>query len=157
MSVQVTPSGAGTFNDSASVSAATTDPTPANNAATGSVQVFLPVQIDIKPGATPNSISLTPGGIASVAILRTNTFNPTVVNFASVCFGDSGAPLERDCTEVHKKAHLEDVDKDKDIDMMLHYEVEQTGIDLTDTSACLIGSTTSGIGIFGCDSVRPLK
>ena len=155
--VTVTPSQPGSFDNSASVTATTTDPNTANNSASANVKVFLSVQIDIKPGAVPNSFSLTPGGLASVAILRTSTFNPTTVNFASVCFGDVDAPIERDCTEKHGKAHMEDVDKDKDIDMLLHYEVEQTGIDLTDTRACLIGNTTAGIGIFGCDSVRPLK
>lgn len=155
--VTVTPSQPGTFNNSASVTATTTDPNTANNSSSAVVRVFLPVQIDIKPGGVPNSISLTPGGLASVAILRTNTFNPATVSFASVCFGDVDAPLERDCTEKHGMAHMQDVDKDKDIDMLLHYEVEQTGIDLTDTRACLIGNTTAGIGIFGCDSVRPLK
>jgi hypothetical protein len=36
----------------------------------------------------------------------------------------------------------------------LHYDMSQTGIDLTDTRACLIGRASDGIGVYGCDTVR---
>jgi len=155
VTVEVTSDKPGTFDNDASVSSDTDDPDDANNAAEDSVQVFLPVRVDIKPGAVPNSINITPGGEVSVAVLRTADFDPEAINFATVCFGDADDPAQRDCTEKHGKAHFVDVNKDKVKDMVLHYEVEQTGIDLDDTTACLIGTTFGGIGVYGCDTVRP--
>jgi len=156
VNVEVTPAKPGTFDDDAVVSADTEDPDDTNNAAEASVEVFLPVQLDIKPGNVPNSINLTSGGDVPIAILNTEDFDPVVVDFAAACFGDAEDPAQRDCTETHGKAQFSDVDKDRDKDLVLHFEVVQTGIDLGDTQACVIGRTFDGIGIYGCDSVRPL-
>lgn len=154
--VEITPSKPGLFANAATVSSDTQDLDTTNNDGEASVDVFLPVQIDIKPGNVPNSVNLTPGGTVAVAALKTADFDPAVIDFATVCFGDAGDPAQRDCSEVHNKEHRLDVDKDRDVDVTLHYEVDQTGIDPGDTSACLIGRTTGGIGIYGCDSVRTL-
>jgi hypothetical protein len=48
------------------------------------------------------------------------------------------------------------VNKDKKKDLVFHFETQATGIDLGDTTACLKGTTTDGIGFFGCDAVTPL-
>jgi hypothetical protein len=42
---------------------------------------------------------------------------------------------------------------DRLLDLLLHFEVSQTGIDLTDTKACLIGRASDGIGVYGCDTI----
>jgi hypothetical protein len=47
------------------------------------------------------------------------------------------------------------VNKDKRPDLILHFEVASTGIDLGDTRACLIARTTGGTGTYGCDVVAP--
>jgi hypothetical protein len=86
-------------------------------------------------------------------MLTTPQFDASTVALATLCFGDAEAPAERDCTESHVKVHLEDVDRDGDLDVLLHYEPNQTGIDLGDTNACLIGSTKSGVGVYGCDTI----
>lgn len=116
--------------------------------------VALQVDVDIKPGSDPNSINLLERGVIPVAILTTDTLDASTVDPDSVCFGDAEAPAERDCTEAHGTGHPEDVDGDGDDDLVLHFETQETGIDPGDTEACLMGHTTGGIAIEGCDSVR---
>lgn len=112
------------------------------------------VEIDIKPGSYPNSIRLSNRGVIPVAILSTEDFDATTVDPGSVCFGDAEEPAERDCTEAHGTGHVQDVDGDGDLDLVLHYETSQTGIDPGDTEACLTGETLDGVPILSCDSVR---
>jgi len=112
------------------------------------IHVVGPVEIDIKPGSFPNSINPGGKGVIPVAILGSATFDVTTVDASSAAFGPSGA------TMVHKNAHLEDVDGDGDIDMILHFKTQDTGIAAGDTSANLTANTTAGIPIWGTDSVR---
>jgi len=114
------------------------------------------VEVDIKPGSDPNSIKLSNAGVVPVAILTTGDFDASTVEPASVCFGDAEAPSERDCSESHGRGHLEDADGDGDIDLVLHFETAETGIDFGDTEACLSGETSDGTKIEGCDSVRTI-
>jgi hypothetical protein len=46
------------------------------------------------------------------------------------------------------------VNGDGRTDLLLHYEVSETGIDPGDARACLTGTTFGGVGIQGCDSIR---
>jgi len=104
------------------------------------------VPIDIKPGSDPNSIKPSSQGVIPVAILTTATFDATTVDPSTVCFAG-------DCTEAHGTGHIEDVDFDGDLDLLLHYETSQTSIVSGDTQACLTGTTFGGQAIQGCDSV----
>ena len=112
--------------------------------------------IDMRPGSYPNTINLKSKDVISVAILTSATFDATTVDPSSVCFGDAEDPSQRDCTEAHGRGHIQDVDKDGDLDLVLHYEAGQTGIDLGDTQACLTGRTFDGMAIRGCDSIKVL-
>jgi hypothetical protein len=49
--------------------------------------------------------------------------------------------------------HLVDADRDRDIDLVFHFHSLLTGIDAGDTTACLKGTTTDGIGFYGCDLI----
>ena len=63
---------------------------------------------------------------------------------------------ERDCTLAQKKGHLQDVDRDGDIDLLLLFDVTETGIDLGDTRACMIGRTLGNVGVYGCENVSTI-
>lgn len=112
------------------------------------IQVTQTVDIDIKPGSDPNSINLKNNGVIPVAILTTPSFDATQVDVSTVRFGPNKA------TEVHNKGHHEDVDSDGDIDLVLHFKTQETGIQNTDIQACLTGTTLSNIPIQGCDSIK---
>ena len=113
----------------------------------------IPVAVDIKPGETPNVISLGKNSVIPVAVLSTATFYAATVNPATVCFGDAEAPAQRDCT-VAPGTVLQDVNKDKRKDLILHFETQQTGIDPGDTRACLSGKLYDNTSIEGCDSIK---
>ncbi len=107
-----------------------------------------PVDIDIKPGGDPNSINLHRKGVIPVAILTTPVFDATIVDADTVQFGPGAA------TKAHKQAHVEDVEDDGDLDVVLHFRTQDADIASTDTEACLTGETFDGQQIEGCDSVR---
>jgi hypothetical protein len=119
----------------------------------GKVYVFenLPpittVVIDIKPGSWPNAINPRSKGVVPVAILTTDNFDAAAVDPLSVTFGPGEA------AEAHGKGHIEDVDKDGDLDVVLHFKTQETGIQHGDTQACLKGKTIDGKSIEGCDTI----
>lgn len=151
--VSITPNAAGTILNRASISTSSTDGDTTNDTSSTSDVVFLPVSVDIQPGVSSSAINIAKIGVVPVAILTTSTFDARTIDPSSVCFGDDGTPAQRDCTESHGGGHLLDVDKDKDLDLLLHYEALQTGIDRGDTKACLTGRTTGGISVYGCDTI----
>lgn len=105
------------------------------------------VDIDIKPGSFPNSVNPRSNGVISVAILTTTTFDARSVAPMSVRFGPNGA------VEVHGRGHIEDADGDGDLDLVLHFRTQNTGIMCGNASASLTGSTVGGQRIRGSDSV----
>ena len=120
----------------------------------------LSVQIDIKPGGHPNSIDLSePRDLIPVAILTTSVVDGDSVDFdpfdntdpvdpATLALGPSAVTI------FHAMGHAEDVDKDGDLDMVLHFQIQNTGIACGDTEATLTGETFGGQAIAGTDSIK---
>ncbi len=106
------------------------------------------VTIDIKPGESSNTINPTSRGIIPVAILTTNSFDATQLDFETVVFGPNAA------TESHGRAHVTDIDEDGDVDLILHFDTQDAGIQCGETEATLIGETFDGQAITGFDAVR---
>lgn len=110
--------------------------------------VAKPVTIDIKPGSDTNRINPKSKGVTPVAILTTSTFDSTTVDPLSVKFGPNEA------TEAHGRGHIEDANGDGKLDLVLHFNTQETGIQCGDTSASLTGETFGGQAIAGSDSIR---
>jgi hypothetical protein len=107
------------------------------------------VTIDIKPGSDENPINPTGRGVVPVAILGSEEFSVNRVNVHTVRFGNNGAAAPLD-----DRGHLEDVNGDDILDLVLLFRVQETGIADGAIEACLSGLTTNGEGFYGCDSVR---
>ena len=108
--------------------------------------------VDIKPGKTPNSINLKSKGKIPVAILTTDTFLAfNEVDPLSVEFGPAGA------TESHGRAHVKDVDDDGDMDLLLHFNTQETGIACGDIEATLTGMTFGGYSVIGADAINTVN
>jgi sugar lactone lactonase YvrE len=114
----------------------------------GQVVPVLTVAIDIIPGSFPNSINPRGEGKIPVAILTTDGFDATTVDPTTVLFGRTGT----EAAPVHSA--LEDVDGDRDTDMILHFKTQETGIQCGDTSGSLTGKTFGGQMIEGSDSMK---
>ncbi len=77
-----------------------------------------------------------------------NGFGITQVDPGSVSFGPGGA------VEAHSTGHLEDVDHDGDLDLLLHFRTQDSGIACSDTNVTLTGQTFVGSSITGSALIR---
>jgi hypothetical protein len=109
------------------------------------------IEIDIKPDGNPNSINLRSRSDIPVAILTTEDFDATTVDPLSIWFGPEGA------VEAHEKGHIEDADGDGDLDLVLHFRIQETGIACEDIEAGLTGVTFDEQEIEGYDFVNIVK
>lgn len=110
-------------------------------------QAVIGVDVDIMPRQSSNRINLRANGTIPVAILTTPTFDAALVSPVTVRFGPGAASLER------PGARLRDVDGDKDLDLLLRFRIQQTGIQCGETRAALIGETFDGQSIQGSDRI----
>ncbi len=168
--------GAHTITFSASVSPddpATTDPNPVNDSATSvtTIECVVPVAINIHPGSLTNPIQVASGGVVPVAILTTGAgeyglplaFDATSVEVDSVRFGTLDVlQLGAGATEIHGRGHPEDsleldeVTRDGDIDLLLHFRTRDTAIAAGTTELCVRGVFDAGAqeyAFVGCDQI----
>lgn len=109
------------------------------------------VVLDIKPGSFPNTINCrNRKGVIPVAILSTATFDATTVDPLSVRFGKNGTEAK----EAHNRGHIEDVNNDGKPDLVLHFRLQDSGIQCGDTTAVLTGTTRAGEIFQGIDAIQ---
>ena len=113
------------------------------------------VDLDIKPGSDPNSINTKSKGTIPVAILSSASstrpfFAPDEVDKASLTFGRTGEEESlAKCTKSN-----EDVNGDGLLDVVCHFNTQDTGFQEGDTVGILKGKTIGGTPIKGTDSIR---
>jgi len=112
-----------------------------------------PANIDVKPGSNRNSVNPKSHGVTPVAILTTDSVENTpfldasTIDVTKIRFGLNGT----ETVPVHDA--LEDVDGDGDLDLILHFNIQKTGINCGDSSVVLTGETFDGQAIKGSDSI----
>ncbi|MEK7608230.1 MAG: NlpC/P60 family protein [Patescibacteria group bacterium] len=118
---------------------------------TGTVNSFIPVIIDIKPGILPNSINLGSNGVVPVVVfgsaaLDVHQINPATIKLAnaSVRLRGSGQPM----------ASYSDMNNDGFTDIVVQISTEALQLTSGDVVANLEGRLADGATIKGSDSVR---
>ncbi len=108
----------------------------------------LTVDINVREPINLNSAKI------AVAILSTDQYYAPDIVFTTVCFGAEATPGVGDCTESHGKGHVEDVNEDWVMDLVLHYDTAEAGLTIEDTEACLTGKTVNGHYVEACAKIR---
>lgn len=109
------------------------------------------VDIDIKPGSEQNKINPGSGGLVAVALLTTSSFDATRVDVSTCYMVGTGAPENSGAPA--EQSMLQDVDNDGDMDMVLKFRTNLTGINYGDESASVIGNTDVGESFNGDDGI----
>ena len=117
----------------------------------GSVEVSSSVRavaMDIKPDDVPNTLNLRSNGVIPVAILTTERFDATSIDVPSLRFGATGEEIGA------VRAVFDDIDNDGDIDLLVFFRSQGTGIDCETLFTYIGGATSMGVDIAGTDSVN---
>jgi CHRD domain-containing protein len=111
----------------------------------------IPVDISIKPGATPPvPINAGSRGKTPVAIISTSTFNAvTSLDATSLTFGRTG----KEPSLAFCNAGGEDVNGDGLLDLVCHFQTELTGFQSGDVLGILVGKTVQGATIVGQEAI----
>ncbi|MEX2557304.1 MAG: Calx-beta domain-containing protein [Actinomycetota bacterium] len=91
------------------------------------------------------------------AVLWTPALDPAVIEDVPLCFGDASDPNNRACEPVTRRGKFRDVNGDGKKDKIWKWSTPLTGIQGSDTSACMYGQTTTGLKIEGCDSMTVIN
>jgi hypothetical protein len=119
------------------------------------VETPLQVNIDIKPGSSPNSINLGASGVVPVAILTSLTFDATQVNPDTVTL--AGAKVKLIGKGDRYSCGPEEVNGDSLIDLVCHVITAEFLIELGDSIAILEAETFDGTQIRGEDSIQIVR
>ena len=113
--------------------------------------LLMPVDISIKPDAdTPVPINAKSHGKIPVAILSTSTFDAvTTVDTNSITFGRTG----NEDSLAFCNTNGEDVNGDGRLDLVCHFETDQTGFQPGDTTGILKAKTIQGFPLIAQEAV----
>ena len=128
-----------------------TGPRPTRIASFRFATCTLPVEINIRPRRSANKINPNGTGTVPVAILTTNRFDAATVDPTTVRFGATGSEAAA------VSWAFRDVDGNGAVDLVLRFNIGDTGIACGATSAILTGRTVTGDVIRGSDSIRAVR
>lgn len=111
----------------------------------------VPVNIDIKPGSSPNSINLGSNGNVPVAIFSTAAFDATTLDPLTVTLASAPVKLKGKGTPM---ASFEDINGDGFLDLVVHVDTSAFQIIEAEHEAILKGTTYSGTPVIGSDLVK---
>lgn len=133
------------------------------------VECIMPVAINIKPGSSKNPVNLKSNGVIPVAVLTTLAgeyglpldFDATEIDALTARFGPEGLVVSGGgAHEVHDRGHVEDaiersdeMTRDGDLDMVLHFRTQESGLGPLETEACVRGIFGPGYVFHGCDTM----
>ena len=106
------------------------------------------VPIDIRPDNDLNVVNPRSHGRIAVAVLTTEAFDATTLFWFTARFGPTGTEAEP------LDSALEDIDRDGDVDLVLTYDVAQTGIRCGDDTATLKAYGPDRHGVQGTAPIR---
>ena len=109
------------------------------------------VEIDIKPGTEWNPLNVGSNGVIPVAILTTEDFDAATVDPGTVLL--AGVTVAVRGKSEKAMAHLEDVDGDGDIDLLVQIDTDAFAQAWTGGEVELTGETFDGQSIEGSDFV----
>jgi hypothetical protein len=109
------------------------------------------VAVDVRPRSEANRINPNSTNNINVTILSSNGFAATTVDSNTVRFGATGTEA------VPINVAFRDVDADGDIDMVVRFQIPDTGIKCGDTSAILTGQISNGPSIIGSSPIRTVQ
>jgi hypothetical protein len=113
--------------------------------------------IDIRPDSDRNRINTKSKGVVPVALVGRTDLDATTFVAVSASFGPAAAPNAHDLSKPSAFAdHVKDVTGDGIPDLVLHFRQELSGLDTSDTEACVTVRTTTTV-FSGCDSVDVFK
>lgn len=108
----------------------------------------LQVAVDIKPGASPNVVNIQEQGKIPVAVYSSSTFDASAIDVSSARFGRTGVEAAA------ANSSIKDVNGDGRADLLLTFNVQDTGWRCGDSSGLLIARDRSGAPLKGSDSVQ---
>ncbi len=109
------------------------------------------VSVDVRPKKDANRINPDSTKDINVAIFSVNGFDATAVNANTVRFGATGTEA------LPVNVALKDVDGDGNRDMVLRFQISDSGITCGDTSAVLTAQTSNGLSITGSSPIKTVQ
>lgn len=111
------------------------------------------LNIDIKPGSLSNPINIKSKGRIPVAVLSSIGFYaPAKVDRTSLTFGKVGNEISLSFCN----SGGEDVNNDGLLDLVCHFNTQQTSFQSSNTKGKLNGKTIDGVNLSGEDTIRVL-
>jgi hypothetical protein len=109
------------------------------------------VSVDVRPRSDANRINPNSTKNINVAIFSVTGFDATTVDQNTVRFGVTGG----EAAPIH--VGRRDVNGDGRLDMVVRFEIQDTGIKCGDASASLTGQTSNGVSFIGSSPIKTVQ